>query len=737
MPSANLGVFNIRKSCEVNMGIAQEDRVNVEKSMFKAHTFHFLLSAAKASLFPFLTIYFRLLGLTATQVGLVFAAQAIIRMWCAPVWTAYAKACRKKKFVLMFSTFILLASSLCLSLAPPSDPENSPLYCKGPLQLSKPGQSGSHPQTQLAGNATSNVIGSVGNDTSQPQPGLAENKNNKSAGMQMASKEDEVNKVHTGREHENATPTVATTTTVKAGTTSTTTASTTTTTTTPSSTTTSTTPTTTTRSSHRHGHNKHKDQENDATVELADKLFKKGVKVDELQNLSDDDLNKLLSSILNTDDQSADDTGSVNDRSNNYNYNYNYDTDKRWSSRQKRHGKEEDEVSGKKDKEDEVSGEKDEEDEVSGEKGKVSEEGKSGQKSTWDGFSERLEKEVKDHKAFAFVFTLMIVGELFAAPVDKLADDCWFEYLDVLDVVERYGGHRVWQLVGYVLLPTFAGTLVEKTRCILMHNVPHFMIHFFLFAAFAALSFMAAFGYPVSQNKRTPKQSRFGKGVRILCCDIHSMTLTITVLLLGMMYACVQNFLIWKVQDVGGNEIVIGTSITVSAVSAMFMYIMSNGIIKRITHVGAIVLALITIAGRLVFYSFLWTPWIVLAGEALHGFSYTLLWRAVEMFPDFRINPFIMDRSAFTLMKAIYYGLGIGIGSALSGFLYDEFGFDLLFQGASVVVAAWCAIFLHLQKCVKRKMKVRYAKLLQDDRGMDDSSDEDDWLEVAMKSGSR
>ena len=281
------------------------------------------------------------------------------------------------------------------------------------------------------------------------------------------------------------------------------------------------------------------------------------------------------------------------------------------------------------------------------------------QKSTWDGISERLGKEVQEHKTFAFVMALMVAGELFAAPVDKLADDCWFEYLDVLDVVERYGGHRVWQLVGYVLLPVFAGTLVEKTHCILVHNVPHFMIHFFLFAAFAALAFMAAFGYPVSQNKRTPKQSRFGRGVRILCCDVHSMTLTITILMLGVMCACIQNFLLWKIQDVGGNEIVIGTSITVSAVSAMFMYIISNGIIKRITHVGAIVLAMITLAGRLVFYSFLWTPWVVLAGEALHGFSYTLLWRAVEMYPDFRINPFIMDRSAFTLINAVYYGLGI------------------------------------------------------------------------------
>ena len=445
--------------------------------------------------------------------------------------------------------------------------------------------------------------------------------------------------------------------------------------------------------------------------ELADKLLKLNIKPEDIDNLTDEQMETLLSSLLNKDKSNA---GSSSKKYNyNYNYDYrNYDTDKHWKSRQRRNIKD-----------NETENDKETEDE---------------QKSPWENISGQVRNEVQEHKTLAFILILIVIGELFAAPVDKLADDCWFEYLDVLDVVERYGGHRVWQLAGYILLPAFVGTLVEKTNCILMHNVPHFMIHFFTFAAFAALSFMAAFGYPVSQNKRTPKQSRFGKGVRILCCDIHSMTLTMTILFLGMMYACIQNFLLWKVQDIGGNEIIMGTSITVSAVSALFMYIISNGLIKRITHVGAIVLAMITLAGRLVFYSFLWTPWLVLAGEALHGFSYTLMWRAVEMYPDFRINPFIMDRSAFTLVNVIYHGLGIGVGSALSGYLYDEFGFSLLFQGASVATAAWCAIFLLLQKCVKRKMKVRYAKLLQDDRGADDtSSDEEDWLEVAMKSSSK
>ena len=189
-----INVFSIRESYRAKMGKPQEDRVNVEKSMFKAHTFHFLLSAGKASLFPLLTIYFRLLGLTATEVGLVFAAQAFVRLWCAPMWTACAKACRKKKFVLMFSTFVLLASSLCLSLAPPSDFQNSPLYCKGPIaQLES--EQGNKIAAQKD-NSTSETVKPIENITVQP---VATGSNE----VQLDSTEDEVNKqVDEGREHE-------------------------------------------------------------------------------------------------------------------------------------------------------------------------------------------------------------------------------------------------------------------------------------------------------------------------------------------------------------------------------------------------------------------------------------------------------------------------------------------------------------------------------------------------------
>ena len=726
MPSKIASVFNIGQ-VSGKMAKLQEDRVNVERAMFMAHTFNFLLSAGKACLLPFLTIYFRLLGLTATQVGLIFAAQAFMKFWCAPLWSSCAKQCRKKKFVLMFSTFVLLSSVLLLSLAPPVDPDNSPLYCRTKHQNSSDLQSDEHENLNPS-NETALAVNPSLKTSTESQAAVDSAKI-----TTPAAADDEMNKEVNDMVDENEkSSTTTTSTTIPKVTTFKPVVhySTSTTTQVPLSTTTAAIDT-------------------QYVLDLLDKL---GLNIDDM---SEDDLKQLLESQISENDENDNEQNKEDedyqfdnnddDNEDEDDYDYNWGNNK-WNSmhhgmgggRTKRHAEPESTKTESESAKHESDSEKAESDSAKpeSESSKTELESAKTWTSTFYGYKDELFKE--KNKTFVFILALLIVAEFFAAPAEKLADDCWFEYLDILDVLEKYNQHRIWKTVGYIMMPAFVATVVEKTNCVLAHSIPHFMIHFFTFAAFAGLAFMVAFGYPISQNKKTPKQSRFGKGVRILCCDIHSLTLTLTVFILGMIYAAIDNFLYWKVQDVGGSEIVIGVSIMVSATSSVLMLVVQSALIKRITYIGAVVLALLTLAGRLVFYSFLWTPWVVLAGDALHGFSHTLIFGALQMYPDFRINPFIMDRSAHTLLNVLYYGLGTAVGSAMSGLLYDQFGFALLFQGACVFVTSWCALFLIFQKCIKKKSKIRYAKLLQDDHGDDDSSDyEDDWLEVAMKTSSR
>ena len=355
-------------------------------------------------------------------------------------------------------------------------------------------------------------------------------------------------------------------------------------------------------------------------------------------------------------------------------------------------------------------------------------------KNKWEQLSDRF--DLAEYQTFVFILLLVIVGELFAAPYEKLADDCWFEYLDILDGLERYGGHRIWRTVGYVVVPTMVAAIVDHTPCVLPLGVNHFLLHFLAFAIFTAIAFLLALCYPVSQYKQTAKKSRLGKGVRVLCGGRHAFSMAFTMVVVGASTAVITNFLFWQVQDLSGPELAMGVSVAAAAGAEFVVRLVGFSLVKRLTPVGAVVLALLLLTGLLVFYSFLWSPWLIVAGEVFHGISITLLWMALRSYPDFRINPFVMDRSASSLVNSLHIGVGFATGSMVSGIIYDKLGYMLLFQGAAGLTGLWAILFLLLQKVGKKKEKVRYAKLLQDEN-IDDSDEstvyEDDWLEVAMK----
>ena len=69
----------------------QQVRWDIAKSVTLASVFYFLYHGGKACLLPFLTLYFRRIGLTATQVGVICSLKSLAWFITAPIWTVMAK----------------------------------------------------------------------------------------------------------------------------------------------------------------------------------------------------------------------------------------------------------------------------------------------------------------------------------------------------------------------------------------------------------------------------------------------------------------------------------------------------------------------------------------------------------------------------------------------------------------------------------------------------------------------
>ncbi|GFO23406.1 major facilitator superfamily domain-containing protein 6-like protein b [Plakobranchus ocellatus] len=332
---------------------------------------------------------------------------------------------------------------------------------------------------------------------------------------------------------------------------------------------------------------------------------------------------------------------------------------------------------------------------------------------------------------FLVILAVIVGGEIFSSPVEKVADDSWFDFLNRIDDLERYGQQRFWGSVAFVLVPIAVTVAVVNTPCFLPYNIHHFLLHFYVFTVCMCGALVVACCYPVPPPSSSRSPSKICKSLRLALCDCRGFFLSVTLLLTGMVYASYHNFLFWRIEDLGGSELVMGFCASLTAFGEIPMLIFSNLLVKRFGHSWMVSLCLLILALRLLYYAFIPFAWAIAPVELTHGVTHTALWFAVLSHDDFN-SAGSLDRSLRTVLSSLYFGLGFSAGSVISGFIYYVYGSAQLFWGCSALIGGWLILFSLVQLCLPKKEKIRYIKLLRSDSDNSDE-DDDDWLEMALK----
>uniref|UniRef100_A0A674J493 Major facilitator superfamily domain containing 6 like n=1 Tax=Terrapene triunguis TaxID=2587831 RepID=A0A674J493_9SAUR len=102
---------------------------DVNKALAVASLFHFLYSAGNACVIPFLTLYFRQLGLTAPLVGIIIGIKHLISSLWAPLCSYFAKSHSKRKVLITGSLLCSVGTGLLLTLVPPLSKDVMYKYC--------------------------------------------------------------------------------------------------------------------------------------------------------------------------------------------------------------------------------------------------------------------------------------------------------------------------------------------------------------------------------------------------------------------------------------------------------------------------------------------------------------------------------------------------------------------------------------------------------------------------------
>ncbi|KAM6905389.1 major facilitator superfamily domain-containing protein 6-like [Xenentodon cancila] len=96
-------------------------QIDIKRALALAGTFNFLCLCAKASLVPFLTLYFRQLGLSLAMTGIVMGTKCFITLVWSPAASLLSKHYNKRRVVITCSLAFSAAVALLLLLIPSTD----------------------------------------------------------------------------------------------------------------------------------------------------------------------------------------------------------------------------------------------------------------------------------------------------------------------------------------------------------------------------------------------------------------------------------------------------------------------------------------------------------------------------------------------------------------------------------------------------------------------------------------
>ena len=152
---------------------------------------------------------------------------------------------------------------------------------------------------------------------------------------------------------------------------------------------------------------------------------------------------------------------------------------------------------------------------------------------------------------------------------------------------------------------------------------------------------------------------------------------------------------IYLQSDLQASTFLCGLTVLVNVIFELPIFIYTDVLLKRLGHDGMFIFAMFFYVIRAFGYTFLTvdTVYFVLALEALHGFTFALMWAAAVEFSKTR-SPKGWTTTIQAIVTTSWRCLGVGIGSGVGGYVAEYKGFPYLYRGAGIIVGAVCVLHI-------------------------------------------
>ena len=281
--------------------------------------------------------------------------------------------------------------------------------------------------------------------------------------------------------------------------------------------------------------------------------------------------------------------------------------------------------------------------------------------------------------AFWPLVILVFIYFACAAPILTLGDSAVMEELG--QARYEYGRLRIWGAIGYGLAAWYGGVLVES------FSIRYTVILFIVWMASGAY-----FALHLPRARRLASIP-FWSSLRALSTDMRWYSFLASVLLAGLGFAALNNYLILYMGSLGAGESMFGLSVAVAGVSELPVFFFSSWMLKRISPRGMLGISLAALALRLALIAWFKNPWALVAVQLLHGPTFSALWAAGVSYAS-ELTPPGLGASAQSLFNTTLFGLAGSLGALAGGQIYQFYGPAAVFQAGALAVAVGWVVFI-------------------------------------------
>lgn len=329
----------------------------------------------------------------------------------------------------------------------------------------------------------------------------------------------------------------------------------------------------------------------------------------------------------------------------------------------------------------------------------------------------------------------VVFWELLTAPLEQVADDSLYEYLDFVDATDHYGSLWIWRLLGLSAGVCGIAAAVGQLECFVATSGPRGVLHFYGYSVVSTLALLVSIAFPVPICRRPEPSYKTVKALSLVGGDPRLILLTFTVFLVGAATSAVQNFLFWHMKDHGSSELVMGFSVALGLLGEILLHPFKMTLLRKLSRMGTVGLGLGCLAAQLLYYSFLWSWWAALPVQILSAVSNGALWWAVKASVEDLATP-RTERPLGAMFRGHIFGGGSSLGSFVGGFVVMYFSLAVLYRACCVLLLLWLALLLSIQSRLPQEQKINYSKLLvmeASDTSDSEQGTERDWLVKAMR----